>query len=66
MAMEKTKEQGLESILFTVMGSVFQNTLLGPEVRSKAFQSSFSCHIDKFEGNLSSAIAQTRKIHEKE
>lgn len=34
---------------------------LGPELRSKALQSSFSCHIDKFEGNLSSAIAQTRK-----
>lgn len=44
-----------------------QNTLPGPELNSKALQTSksFSCHTDKFEGNLSSAIAQTRKIHDK-
>lgn len=43
-----------------------QNTLLGPELSSKAPQSSksHSCHTDKFEGNLSSAIAQTRKVHD--
>lgn len=42
-----------------------QKTLLGLEQSSQALQSSksFSCHTDKFEGNLSSAIAQTRKIH---